>query len=184
LWKQLFPQGEKSMHICYCHGDIFTSSAQVLVNRVNVDGVMGIGLAAAFKNRFGAAYFQAYERDCATHRLRIGRPTLYRDEVPWILNFPTKRIPGERSRLTYIEQGLAYFSARYQLAGIMSIAFPKLGTGAGRLAWAEVGPIMAHFLGPLAQSGLIVYIYINQADRQYQQERVSVLEEISLSPKD
>jgi hypothetical protein len=38
--------------IRYQTGDIFTSSAQVIVNPVNCRGVMGAGLARAFKQRY------------------------------------------------------------------------------------------------------------------------------------
>ena len=38
--------------ITYVEGDIFSSPAQVIVNAVNTVGVMGKGIALAFKNRY------------------------------------------------------------------------------------------------------------------------------------
>ncbi len=62
--------------IQYQTGDIFESKAQVIVNTVNCQGVMGKGLALAFKQKY-PAMFKAYQQDCKTGKLRIGKPTLY-----------------------------------------------------------------------------------------------------------
>lgn len=151
-------------HIQYLQGDIFESSAQVIVNPVNCQGVMGKGLALAFKQRY-PDMFLAYQQECKTGKLRIGRPTLYTKSTPWILNFPTKDSWKANSKLEYLEQGLAYFINNYKKDGITSIAFPKLGTQNGKLSWDEVGPRMAQYLGPL---DIDVSIYIAEGDREYQ----------------
>lgn len=151
-------------NIKYQKGDIFDSPAQVIVNTVNCKGAMGRGLALAFKERY-PAMFQVYQKECKTGKLRIGRPTLYQNSSPWILNFPTKyhwRLP---SKLEYIEKGLEFLVANYQKAGIKSIAFPKLGTQNGKLSWDDVGPLMVRYL---CQLDAEVYIYIADGDIEYQ----------------
>ena len=87
-------------HIQYLVGDLFNSSAQVIVNTVNCKGVMGKGLALAFKERY-PEMFHVYQKDCREGRLRIGRPTLYTKSTPWILNFPTKDNWRANSKLEY-----------------------------------------------------------------------------------
>ncbi|GCE47333.1 O-acetyl-ADP-ribose deacetylase (regulator of RNase III) [Thermosporothrix hazakensis] len=149
--------------IYYMKGDLFTSTAQTLVNPVNCKGVMGAGLALAFKQRY-PKMFQAYQRDCAAGRLRIGRPVLYTESTPWILNFPTKNHWRQPSTLSIIEQGLAHFVAHYRKQGITSIAFPKLGTLHGRLSWDTVGPLMARYLRAL---DIDVFLYITDEDTPY-----------------
>ena len=116
--------------------------------------------------------FATYQQECRTGKLHIGRPTLYRESIPWILNFPTKdhwRLP---SKLEYLEKGLEYLVVNYQKAGIKSIAFPKLGTGNGKLSWNEVGPLMAKYL---SQLDIDVYIYIDEGDIEYQVENSTVV---------
>src|SRR5579884_3827444 len=158
-------RGEIAMaRIQYQKGDIFTSNAQVIVNTVNCKGVMGKGLALAFKERY-PAMFAVYQQECKNGKLRIGRPTLYRESTPWILNFPTKNDWRFPSKLEYLEKGLEYFVANYKKAGITSIAFPKLGTQNGKLSWDEVGPLMVKYL---SQLDIDVYIYIADGDREYQ----------------
>ncbi|GHO56052.1 macro domain-containing protein [Ktedonobacter robiniae] len=149
--------------IHYVKGDIFHSKAQVLVNTVNCKGIMGKGLALAFKQKY-PAMFREYQQDCQTGRLRIGHPTLYKKSTPWILNFPTKDHWKGNSKIEYLEKGLAYFAANYKKAEITSIAFPKLGTQNGKLSWDEVGPLMVQYLEDL---DLDIYIYISDGDKEY-----------------
>ncbi|GCE27282.1 hypothetical protein KDA_27660 [Dictyobacter alpinus] len=150
--------------IQYATGDIFSSSAQVLVNPVNCQGIMGKGLALAFKQRY-PAMFRTYQQECQSGLLRIGQPTLYTQSTPWILNFPTKDAVRANSKLEYIEKGLHYLVAHYHTLNIHSIAFPKLGAGYGRLRWEQVGPLMARYLNQL---DIPVTIYLTENDQQYQ----------------
>jgi O-acetyl-ADP-ribose deacetylase (regulator of RNase III) len=156
--------------IQYLKGDLFASKAQVIVNTVNCQGVMGKGLALAFKERF-PDMFTVYQQDCNSGKLRIGRPTIYTKSTPWILNFPTKNHWRYPSKLEYLERGLEFLVAHYKKVGITSIAFPKLGAQNGKLSWDEVGPLMAKHL---SQLDIDVYIYIAEGDREYQYDPVFV----------
>ena len=127
--------------IHYQKVDIFGSTAQVIVNTVNCKGVMGKGLALAFKQRY-PEMFPVYQQECKTGKLRIGRPSLYRRSNPWILNFPTKNEWKFPSKIEYLEKGLVYFLDNYKKAGITSIAFPKLGAQNSKLSWDDVGPLI------------------------------------------
>lgn len=151
-------------HIRYQKGDIFDSKAQVIVNTVNIKGVMGKGLALAFKERY-PDMFVVYQEDCKSGKLRIGRPTIYKKSSPWILNFPTKDHWRFPSKLEYLEKGLEFLVTHYQKVGISSIAFPKLGAQNGKLSWDEVGPLMAKYL---SRVDIDVYIYIADGDKEYQ----------------
>lgn len=151
-------------HIQYLKGDIFDSDTHVIVNTVNCKGVMGKGLALAFKQRY-PEMFPVYQQECKTGKLRIGRPSLYKASTPWILNFPTKDHWRPPSKIEYLEKGLEYFIKNYKKAGIQSIAFPKLGAQNGKLSWDEVGPLMATYLSKV---DIDVYIYIAEGDKEYQ----------------
>ncbi len=149
--------------IYYQKGTIFDSNTQVIVNPVNCEGYMGKGLALAFKQKY-PAMSAMYQQECKSGQLHIGRPTLYRESTPWILNFPTKNTWRANAKLEYIEQGLYYFITHYKRAGIERIAFPKLGTQNGKLSWTEVGPLMARYLGSI---DIEVHIYITEEDCEY-----------------
>jgi O-acetyl-ADP-ribose deacetylase (regulator of RNase III) len=128
---------------------IFDSPAQTLVNPVNCVGVMGAGLAKAFRLRF-PKMFEQYEERCLTGRFGMCEPELHDRQTPWVLCFPTKDHWRDKSRVAEIEGGLRTFIRDYERFGITSIAFPKLGCGLGGLDWErEVKPLMFGYLNPL-----------------------------------
>lgn len=141
--------------LIYRRTSLLESSAQTLVNTVNCVGVMGKGLAQAFKDR-EPQMFQAYKRICDQQQLEPGKLWLWRGSPNWVLNFPTKRHWRHPSQIEWIEAGLEKFVLAYQSQGIAEISFPKLGCGNGNLEWDEVRPMMEHYLGNLP---IKVYIH-------------------------
>jgi O-acetyl-ADP-ribose deacetylase (regulator of RNase III) len=135
--------------IIYKTGDMFDSKAQVIVNAVNCDGIMGGGLALAFKERFSLMYYLSYLADCKTGRMRVNNPILYKGTNPWILNFATKDRLKNDGEYRYIMLGLKKLPALVEKHKIKSIAFPKLGAGLARLDWDIVKQIMEHYLQDL-----------------------------------
>lgn len=75
--------------ISYVSGDLLKSNAQTLVNAVNTVGVMGKGIALAFKQAYPEMFTQ-YQALCAAKQLEIGTLWLYKSPEKWVLNFPTK----------------------------------------------------------------------------------------------
>lgn len=134
--------------ITYVVGNLFESPAQTLVNTVNTTGAMGKGVALQFK-RYFPEMFREYQQLCEDGQISIGKLFLYRTSHKLILNFPTKDSWRKASRLEYIERGLQTFVEMYEKAGIYSIAFPPLGCGNGELSYADVRPLMEHYLAPL-----------------------------------
>ncbi len=120
--------------ITYIDGDLFRSPAQVLVNTVNVVGVMGKGVAKEFK-RLYPEMFRQYRQLCDQHKFTIGQLFLYKTPHKWVLNFPTKKDWRNPSRPEYIEEGLKKLVSIYADVGIHSIAMPLLGCGNGELDW-------------------------------------------------
>ncbi len=127
--------------LVYLRTDLFSSPAQTLVNAVNVEGVMGKGIAKTFKERY-PEMFREYRLRCQAGELQIGKLMLWRGPDKWVLNFPTKTTWRQPSRLEYVEQGLKRFAEVYDKLGITSISFPPLGCGNGNLEWEVVKPLM------------------------------------------
>ena len=141
--------------LIYRRTSILESPAQTLVNTVNCVGVMGKGLAHAFKER-EPDMFRSYKRICDQQALEPGKLWLWRGKGSWVLNFPTKVHWRNSSRLDWIEQGLAKFVSAYAGQGITEISFPQLGCGNGNLDWEDVRPLMEYFL---AKVTIPVYIH-------------------------
>lgn len=146
--------------LTYHRTSILTSQAQTVVNTVNTVGVMGKGLAAAFKARY-PDMAKAYRKLCAEKKIQIGQLWLWKVPEQWVLNFPTKKHWRNPSKLSYVEAGLKKFVAQYEERGIREIAFPRLGCGNGELDWTDVRPLMERYLNSLP---IPVYIHDYEAD--------------------
>lgn len=146
--------------ISYIEGDIFNSPAQVIVNAVNTVGVMGKGIALAYKNRY-PKMFEYYKAACESKKFQMGKLMLCRETDHLILLFPTKENWRNPSKLEYIKAGLVKFVKTYAEKNITSIAFPKLGCGNGELNWSDVKPLMEEYLKQLP---IDVYVYLNGSD--------------------
>lgn len=142
----------------FIHSSILDSQAQTVVNTVNTVGVMGKGLAHAFREKY-PPMFAAYKNLCDKNQLDVGQLWLWRGSNQWVLNFPTKRHWRNPSRIEYIEKGLKKFVANYEARGIREISFPRLGCGNGGLQWELVKPVMEKYL-----RNLPIQIYIHDFD--------------------
>jgi len=64
-------------------GNIFNTSAQVLVNTVNCVGIMGKGIALECKLRFPDMY-KSYQKFCDQKKIQPGVLQVWKDSQPWI----------------------------------------------------------------------------------------------------
>lgn len=144
------------------HEDLFRSTCQAWVNPVNTVGVLGAGLALAFKMRF-PDYAADYLDACRAGRLSVG--TLHAFDcgegaIPrWIISLPTKRHWRDSSSIQDIDQGLAALRAFLLASDIQSIAIPALGCGLGGLEWKDVAPRIQAAMQLPARVGIAVRLY-------------------------
>lgn len=130
-------------------GDIFESSCEVIVNSINCVGVMGGGLALAFKKKF-PEHFETYKKMCQNGEIKVGE--LYvidGDEKHKILLFPTKIHWRNPSLMEYVVDGLKYLAENYEKMDIKSIAIPAIGCGLGGLNWEDVKEQITSILSEL-----------------------------------
>lgn len=122
-------------------GDLFEADVDAITNAVNCVGVMGRGVALAFKQRF-PDNFVAYKQACDAGSLRPGGVFVFdRGEAQrprFIVNFPTKDHWRDPSKLSDIEAGLQALATEIDRLSIRSIALPALGCGLGGLDWEAV----------------------------------------------
>lgn len=134
--------------IKYSNQDIFKIDAEIIVNPVNCEGVMGKGLALEFKNRY-TSMFTHYEYLCSKDRVKIGEVNFVQVKDKQILLFPTKNKWRNPSQYRYIERGLEDLSPKLSMLGFKSIAFPLLGCGLGGLDEKRVKQIITDRLWKL-----------------------------------
>ncbi|WP_406125124.1 macro domain-containing protein [Streptomyces canus] len=119
-----------------------------LVNTVNTVGVMGKGIALAFKKRYPDMYAD-YVRRCDAGEVKLGEPYVYDAGDHLVINFPTKGHWRSVSKLEDIKAGLDFLIDQYREWGVKSIAVPPLGCGNGQLEWSVVGPVLVERLEKL-----------------------------------
>jgi len=145
--------------IRYVTGDLLAADSEALVNSVNCVGVMGRGVALAFKRRF-PDNFKAYKTACDWGELQMGRMFVFEtDELMprLIINFPTKQHWRARSRLADIEAGLSSLVAEVERHQIRSIALPPLGCGLGGLDWSDVKPCIHRALAGVTDLDALIF---------------------------
>jgi len=126
------------------NGDLFASGCQCLVNAVNCEGVMGGGIALAFKERF-PEYFHEYRELCRGGDIKTGTVAVHATglTIPqFIISFPTKSTPRLPSKLEYVISALPALRRAIEGEKITSIAIPALGCGLGGLSWDTVKPLI------------------------------------------
>jgi O-acetyl-ADP-ribose deacetylase (regulator of RNase III) len=142
--------------IIYTSGNLFGAPVVALVNPVNTVGVMGLGLALQFKERFPENY-TLYRAACAAGIVQIGRMFVTYAGPQVVVNFPTKRHWSNRSQLPDIRAGLVDLQRVVADLNLASIAIPALGCGAGGLDWHDVQPLIHAHVNVLS---LTAYVYV------------------------
>ena len=137
-------------------GDLFASRAHVLVNPVNTVGVMGKGLALAFKRRYPLV-FEDYQRACQKRTLAPGRPVLHQClGCRPVISLPTKTHWRQPSTLELVVAGVRGLAPLIERHAIGSLATPALGCGLGGLDWAQSRPVL---VAELDRLGIPVELY-------------------------
>lgn len=133
----------------FTKGDIFAVPVDIRVNTVNCVGVMGTGVALAFKRRY-PKMFKEYEKECRDGNITPGKLHIWRDLMEgWIINFPTKRHWRDSSRYEDITDGLHALHEYLIDKGDVSVALPALGSGHGGLDWKTVSGMIYEHLSDL-----------------------------------
>lgn len=147
---KVFSSPTHNLH--FTNGNMFDVPADIRINTVNCVGVMGAGVALAFKHRH-PLMFAEYQRKCRAGLIRPGHLHIWKSpEGERIVNFPTKRHWRDNSHYEDIEAGLIALKAFLIDQGPVHVTLPALGCGHGRLNWKVVAAMIGkHLQGLEAQ---------------------------------
>jgi len=134
--------------VTFTAGDMFSVPADIRVNTVNCVGVMGAGVALAFRHRY-PAMFREYAAACARGEVRPGSLLVWTDGDVEVVNMPTKRHFRNPSTYEDVESGLAALRALLCHRGAVRVTLPALGCGCGGLDWGRVSRMIEEHLGDL-----------------------------------
>ena len=146
-------------------GNMFDIDADILINTINCVGVMGCGVALAFKKRY-PYMFKRYRYLCRSNQMHPGILWNYKThDNKLIVNFPTKDHWREPSKYLYIKHGLKELRSLLKEANNNTlVALPALGCGHGGLDWDIVKEMIQEHLENL--SNVIVYVFQPQDSRK------------------
>ena len=141
-------------------GNLLDADVDAVVNTVNTVGVMGRGIALAFRTAYPENY-RLYAAACKADEVRIGQMFVTRNlslQGPhWIINFPTKKHWRHRSKLDWILEGLHDLRRVVLENGIRTLAVPPLGCGHGGLDWNDVRPAIERALADLPKTRVLLF---------------------------
>lgn len=131
--------------------NLFNLKADLYVITVNTIGVMGAGVAKAFKQRYYDLYC-LYRTDCIQKKLQTGKPLIYQaDDDLRFMMFPTKQNWINPSQYDWVAQGLYWMVEQVgkEIQPDWVIGMPPLGCGHGKLDWGVVAPMIKHICSPM-----------------------------------
>ena len=171
--------------IKYVNGNLFDYDTDIRINTVNCVGVMGAGVALAFKNKYPVMN-KEYVSLCKKGLIKPGEPTiwnsghLFSKELA-IINFPTKDHWRNKSEYEYIEKGLIWLKDYLKDKKGVSLSLPALGCGHGGLDWITV---KARIEFHLNDSPTEIFVFEPQASKTAKDHIVLNHETISTLEKD
>jgi len=135
----------------FVNGDFFEFDADVRINTVNCVGVMGAGVALAFKKKYPDMY-KDYVKQCKAGDIKPGKPSVWKSGDMFskcieIVNFPTKDHWRKPSEYEYVDRGLQWLSGYLKERDVLTITLPALGCGHGGLDWKRVKDMIQEYLG-------------------------------------
>ncbi len=165
--------------IKFTSGDMFETNAEIRINTVNCVGVMGAGVALAFKNKY-PEMFKEYQKDCKNKKVQPGKMYIWKNLIgDWIINFPTKTHWRKPSRYEDIETGLVSLRKYLIDKGPVSVTLPALGCGHGGLDWNRVKGMIEKYLGDLdAKIDVFEPIDSHKAGSAYSNKDTKISEEM------
>ena len=137
-------------------GDMFKSPADATVVTTNCQGVMGAGIALQCKRKHHSVY-ERYKTLCKNNQVSPGDVRLIRPQG--IVLFFTKDDWRNKSKLAWIDSGLARLAKGIVSQNIKSINIPPLGCGLGGLKWYDVLELIIKHLSVPELEDVLINIF-------------------------
>lgn len=127
-------------------GDVFTTEAAYIGHGVNLQGLMGRGIAKTIRETYEDSYNE-YKNACQSGDLSLGSVLITDEGERRIVHLATQTFPGPDARYD------AVFDATIEAAQIITneclkydrspvLAIPQIGCGIGGLSWEKVETLL------------------------------------------
>ena len=122
-------------------GNLFDTDRVCIGHGVNVDGVMGAGIAKEFKQRFPENY-SIYRAYCKSGLLKPGECLTTPDGDHIIMNIASQAKPGPDATYEWLFTAARQAAHHAKKYDHRVIAIPQIGCGIGGLNWYDVETIL------------------------------------------
>lgn len=123
------------------HGDLFTTEATKIGHGVNTKGVMGAGIAKAFKEKYPNNY-KAYANECKLGNLKPGGLMVWLEDGKSIYNLASQDNPGADASYAWLFESTNRAARRLLNMKEKTLAIPQIGCGIGGLDWDEAEKVL------------------------------------------
>jgi O-acetyl-ADP-ribose deacetylase (regulator of RNase III) len=131
------------MTVVHREGNVFNSEMPAIGHGVNIEGVMGSGIAKTVRELYPSVY-KKYRTAClTTDRLKGGGhlPLLALEHITserWIMNIASQEKQGRNAQYPFMESALTKAFNWVSNMGLVGLALPKIGSDIGGLEWENV----------------------------------------------
>lgn len=129
------------MTVKHVTGDLFALDVDAIGHGVNCKGVMGAGIAVAFKDKFPMMYHD-YQKLCYMMHLWPGQVFVWRMGDKTVYNIASQYEPGADASYDALATALLFVRFDAERYNLKSVALPQIGCGIGGLEWQHVSRLM------------------------------------------
>jgi len=136
------------MTVKHVQGDLFALDVDAIGHGVNCKGVMGAGIAVAFKKNF-PQMFPEYANLCRLNLLSLGQVHVYDkpfNDYPVIYNIASQDEPGPNADYYALAVAMRWVKFDAERRELKSVALPQIGCGIGGLQWTDVRALFSSIL--------------------------------------
>jgi O-acetyl-ADP-ribose deacetylase (regulator of RNase III) len=155
-------------------GDILQTKAQAIAHGVAANDPMTQGLAAALHRQYPAMHKDLHHW-CRQQHPKLGSAWIWSGAGGVrLINLLTQEggyehgSKPQKATLTSVNHALRALRKLIADEGLTSVALPRLATGVGGLAWADVKPLIFNQLGDVPAD---IYVYSEYVPGQQADER-------------
>ncbi len=122
-------------------GNLFDTELTSIAHGVNVDGVMGAGIAKTVRALYPVTY-ETYRNACKTGVLKPGKIHVWYENGRFVYNLASQDRPGPNAKLKWLEKSLDAAIVHAKKSNHAAMAVPRIGAGIGGLDWDDVLELM------------------------------------------
>lgn len=132
--------------ITYITGSLFDTTKVAFGHGVNIEGLMGSGIAVPIKKMYPENY-RIYSEACENNTLKPGMVLPVKENGRIILNIASQDQPGPHARLDWLASGINKARIFCEERGLDGFAIPRIGAGVGALKWPDISEVLESIFG-------------------------------------